>query len=246
LSPDALCESDVLVHAAAETAGGWAEHQRNSLDATEHVLRAASAAGIRRVVHVSSLAVLARATVVGDATPLEPDGRSAGPYVWGKLESERMAVRLGEELGIAVKVVRPGAIVDYDAFEAPGRLGRQLGPLFVAVGSPREQLGVVDLAFSAATLAWLVERFEDAPAALNLLTPELPTKRALVERLRRSNPDLTVLWLPTALLVPLSWMATGLQRVLRPRVPPISLRKVFAGQRYDTTAVRVLAPRIAG
>ena len=246
VSPDALCEADVVIHAAAETAGGWDDHQRNSIDATEHLVRAAAAAGVKRVVHLSSLAVLARAPVIADDTPLEPDSRSAGPYVWGKLESERLALRLGEELGVGVKILRPGAIVDYDAFEPPGRLGRQVGPLFVAVGSPRERLGVVDLAFTADTVVWAAEHFEDAPPALNLLAPELPTKRELVERLRRGNPDLAVAWLPTVLLVPLSWAATGLQRMLRPRVPPISLRKVFAAQRYDTSAVRALAGRVSG
>ena len=46
------------MHLAAETAGGFEEHRRNSVDATECVIRAAAKAGVKRVIHVSSLAVL--------------------------------------------------------------------------------------------------------------------------------------------------------------------------------------------
>jgi nucleoside-diphosphate-sugar epimerase len=39
---------DTVIHAAAETAGGWPEHQRNSLDATEHMIRGRPGEGVRR------------------------------------------------------------------------------------------------------------------------------------------------------------------------------------------------------
>lgn len=243
VDPEALAGSDVLIHAAAATSGGWDKHQRDSIGATEQLLRAAAAAGVRQVIHISSLAVLARPRrgMISETTPLEPDRRGSGPYVWGKLESERRAVELGTALGLSVKVVRPGAIVDYSAFDPPGRLGKRIGPLYVAVGGRGDRLGVVDLAFSAEVLAWMAERFAEAPDVVNLLAPELPTKRELVKRLRDANPGLTVIWLPWPLLVSLSAVATLLQKGLRPRRPAISLRKVFASPRYDTAAVRALA-----
>ncbi len=245
-SPGLFRGVDVVIHAAAETAGGWEEHGRNSIAATEHVLRAAAAAGVRRVIHVSSLAVLSAPAngVLSEDTPLPADARGLGPYTWGKVESERLARRLGAELGVGVKVVRPGAIVDYGAFEPPGRLGKRVGPLFVAVGSPEDRLGVVDLEFSAEVLTWLAEHFDEAPAALNLLAPELPSKRDLVNRLRSRDPDLKLVWLPAPALVPLSWAATAAQKLLRPGKPAISLRAVFAARRYDTGCVSRLAQRI--
>ena len=38
--PDALAGADVVIHAAAETAGGYDAHQRNTVDATRHLLHA--------------------------------------------------------------------------------------------------------------------------------------------------------------------------------------------------------------
>ena len=248
LDPSLFAGVESVIHTAAETAGGWAEHQRNSIDATENVARAAAAAGVNRVVHVSSLAVLAkprpRASIIDDS-PLESDSRAYGPYVWGKLESERLARRLGDELQIGVKVARPGPLVDADNFEAPGRLGRRIGNFFVAVGSPRDRLAMTDVAFAARTLVWIVDNFAAAPATLNLLDPELPTKREAVARLRQTNPDLTTVWLPTVLLVPLSWVATLAQKMMRPRQPAINVAKAFASPRYDTSGVKSLVARMS-
>jgi len=233
---------DTVIHAAAETAGGWEEHQRNALDATEQMIRGSALAGVRRFLHVSSLAVLAKGTgaPIGDDDSLEPDSKGSGPYVWGKLESERLAVTLGRELGVDVKVVRPGALVNYTDFDPPGRLGKRLGNFFVAVGAPSHRLGVVDVGFCGRVLAWMVDNWSGAPERLNLLDPVIPTKRDLLHQLRLGNPDLTVIWLPTVLLMPLSWFAIGLQKLLRPGRPVIDVAKVFSVQEYDTARVSAL------
>ena len=237
---------DTIIHAAAETAGGWPEHQRNSLDATAQMIKGAAAAGIKHFIHVSSLAVLAQGTgsPIGDNHPLEPDSKGSGPYVWGKLESEKLAVQLGKDLGVSVKIVRPGALVNYGDFDPPGRLGKRLGNFFVAVGSPRDKLGVVDVGFAGRFLAWMTDTWDSVPSALNLLDPISPTKRELLDHLRKANPDLTVLWLPTLVLVPLSWLATGLQKVIRPGKPAINVAKVFSVLPYDTSAIAQLAQSV--
>jgi nucleoside-diphosphate-sugar epimerase len=244
VDPELFRGAEVVVHAAAETAGGWEQHQKNSIDAAENVLRAAAAAGVRKVIHLSSLAVLARGRTWDDDTPLERDSRSLGPYTWGKLESERLATTLGKELGLDVKVVRPGAIVDYSNMDPPGRLGKRLGNVFVAVGSPNDRLGVVGLQFAADVLAWMVDHFDDAPRTFNLLDPHLQTKRELLTTLKRSNPDMGVVWLPRLVLYPLSWAAIVLQKILRPGKPTMNVAKTFSVDKCSTTTAKALAARI--
>ena len=239
---EALSGVDIAIHAAAETAGGWQEHEANSIRATELLLRSAATAGVRRVIHVSSLAVLSSAGGrIDERTPLLADSRSAGPYAWGKLESERLAERLAPELGIEVRVVRPGAIVDYASFDPPGRLGKRIGNIFVAVGSPRDQMGVVGLELASRMLAQLAVHFDQAPATLNLLDPVPPRKSALIARLRRTNPDLTVFWLPMWVLKPLSLAAIALQKLIRPRSKAIDVATVFRVDRYDPGLAASLA-----
>jgi nucleoside-diphosphate-sugar epimerase len=240
---------DGVIHAAAETNGGWEQHQSNSIDATEHVIRSAAAAGVKRFVHVSSVAVLSRPALgrpVTDTTPLEADSRAYGPYVWGKLESERLAARLARELAVTVKIARAGPLVDFGHFDPPGRLGRRVGNFFVAAGSPRDPLAMTDVGFAARTIVWMLNRSDGELATVNVLNPELPTRREAVKLLRRMNPDLTVIWLPMLLLVPLSWVAFIAQKTLRPRKPAMNLAKAFSSPRYDTSLITAVASRMNG
>lgn len=238
---------DSVIHTAAETAGSWNEHQRNSIDATDHVIRSAAAAGVKRVIHVSSVAVLAKPAgrgLVSDETALASQSRSFGPYVWGKLESERIAVELGRTLGIEVKIARPGPLVDFVNFEAPGRLGRRIGNVFVAVGMPRDRLSMTEVGFAARVLIWMADSFDSAPDKLNLLDPNPPTKRDAIQRLRRRNPDLTVAWLPMSLLAPLSWLAVLVQKVARPRKSAMNIAKAFASPKYDTSRMKAVVSQM--
>jgi predicted dehydrogenase/nucleoside-diphosphate-sugar epimerase len=247
IAADVMAGAQTIVHCAAETAGRWEQHQRNSVDATEHVMRAAAAARVKRMIHISSISVLAvpgRGELLSESTPFEANSRTGGPNAWGKIESEKLAMAQCRELGIDLRVVRPSALVDYRFFDPPGLLGRRLGNIFVAVGMPGHKLGVVDVVFSGQTIAWMVRHFDEAPHLLNLFEPELPTKRELLGRLRRMNPDLTVVWLYPIVLVPLSWFAFGLQKVLRPRSPALSIAKMFARLQYDTSRISGLAPAI--
>jgi nucleoside-diphosphate-sugar epimerase len=248
IGTEVMSGAQAIVHCAAETAGRWEQHQRNSIDATEQVVRAAATAKIKRMVHVSSISVMAvppKGEPLSESTPFEADSRTGGPNAWGKIESERLAVARCRELGIELRIVRPSALVDYRFFDPPGLLGRRLGNIFVAVGMPGDKLGVVDVVFSGQTLAWIVRHFDEAPAVLNLFEPELPSKKELIGRVRTLNPDLTVVWLYPVILKPLSWAAFALQKVLRPRSPALNVAKMFARLRYDNSLIRSLAPAIA-
>ena len=223
-----------VVHCAAATSGGWSEHQAASIDATEHLLDGMAAAGCRRLVHVSSVAVVDDPAEISEESPYVEDPRGSGPYVWGKLESERLVRQRAVETELNVTVVRPGAIVDYEDFEPPGRLGKRLGNLFVAVGGRREEMGVVDLDFCARAIAHLTEDV-NAPPLIHLLNPELPMRRSLVDRLKRRNPGLRTVWIPRWVVHPLSVLAAGFQKLLRPGSGTIDIAAIFGDRRYDTT-----------
>jgi nucleoside-diphosphate-sugar epimerase len=79
-----------------------------NVEGTRHVLRAAATAGVRRVVHVSSMAVhgplAALPPVLTEEHPLVFEGDA---YSVGKAEGERLAFALGRELGLEVTAVRP-------------------------------------------------------------------------------------------------------------------------------------------
>jgi predicted dehydrogenase/nucleoside-diphosphate-sugar epimerase len=229
-----------VIHCAAETSGSWAEHEANSVRATENVVRAAAAAGVERLVHVSSTAVLerpGRGDTLSEDSPLASDPRAMGPYVWGKAESERLAVDLGRQHNLDVRVARPGPIVDYSEFSPPGRLGRRLGNFFVAMGNADDEVAVVEVEFAAGALLWMAVGGEDVPPVLHLVSPTVVHASDLLQHLRKHNPSLTVLRIPRAALIPLSAAAVLAQKALRPSRPAVHLAQVFGRSRFDRSKV---------
>lgn len=229
---------ETVVHCAAETAGGREEHARNSLGTTRNLITAMADAGVKRLIHISSIAVLEGSRKTGgpvdEKTPMIHDFESRGPYVWGKAESEEMARDLCGRLGIELRVIRPGPLVDFDAFEAPGRLGREVGPFFVAVGAKRSRLSLCEVQTAANVVRGYVEDFDASPPVLNLLEPDPPTREELVSRLKANRPDLKVIRIPSSLLWTGSRLAVVAQRILRPAKSPVDVYGAFASERYKT------------
>jgi predicted dehydrogenase/nucleoside-diphosphate-sugar epimerase len=236
----------LVVHCAAETAGGKDAHERNSIGATRNILTAAAQNGVSKFLHISSIAVLRGSRESGrpvdESTPLLEDGLSRGPYVWGKVESERIAVELGKDLGVEVKIIRPGPLVDYDAFEAPGRLGREVGRYFVYIGSKGSRISLCDVRTAAGVIRTYAETFDLMPACLNLVEPDAPTRGALVSRLLQIRPDLRAVGLPSPLLRAANPFIKLLQRLLLPGRKPVDVYSAFASEKYNTS----LAARIIG
>lgn len=247
LGAEAFAGVGYVVHAAAETSGGKDEHRRNSIDATRLLIEGAAKAGARGVVHVSSLAVLKTSREMGrpldEATPVDESSLARGPYVWGKAESELLALRLGRELGLPIRVIRPGPLVDYEAYQPPGRLGRELGPTFVAIGPKNGPLSVCDVTTAAQVIRSYLEDFDTAPPLLNMVEAPPPSRGELMERFRRDRPDLRVFWLPAWLLRALSGPLRLLQRYVMGSKEPVDVAAAFAGERYVTDLAAAVIAR---
>ncbi len=248
IPPSAVLGADLVIHCAAETAGGIAEHQRNSIDATRNLLQAAHTAGVSRFVQISSIAVVLGSREYGrpidEDAPLDPAYSQRGPYVWGKAESEKLAVEFGQAHDMEVKVVRPGPLIDYENYTPPGRLGRDVGPRFVVIGRPGNPLAICRVKTAARLLRHYAEAFEETPGVLNLLEPEVPTRGDLVEKLRESRPDLKVWYVPATFVRLLSPLLKLVQRVVFGSKKPVDVYAAFASERYDTSRAAALARKV--
>ncbi len=112
----AASRPEVIVHAAAmtpdaarEAAGDAARVAAVNVGGTANVLEAAAAAGVRRVVHVSSVAVYGR--TIAEAPRLSEAATACAPatlYALTKHAAERLALRLGTVHGVEVAAPRLG------------------------------------------------------------------------------------------------------------------------------------------
>jgi 2-alkyl-3-oxoalkanoate reductase len=107
----ALKGVDRVLHCAART-GPWgpeAEYERTNVRGLETLVRAALAAGVRRVVHVSSITVHGN-DVGGTANECSGLRGEPNPYSRSKVAGELLLQRMIREEGAPVTVVRPGWI----------------------------------------------------------------------------------------------------------------------------------------
>jgi nucleoside-diphosphate-sugar epimerase len=105
----AVAGQDAVVHLAAkvDVTGPWAEYERANVTGTRTVVAACAAAGVGRLVHVSSPSVAhgGSALVGVGAEPADP-ARARGHYARSKATAE-LAALAADSPALAVLVVRP-------------------------------------------------------------------------------------------------------------------------------------------
>ncbi len=174
--------ADAVVSNAALLALGprrWEEYRRANVAGTENVFDAVRAAGVRRVVQISSVAVYrghAQPRVREDHPQLaESDaaGWLANRYGISKALSEQLAWRLASEYGLALTTLRPCAV--YGAFDPTfSRLFVRLASLPVTVMPAAAHVPVVYAGDVAEAVALALERPIAIGRAYNVTGEDLP------------------------------------------------------------------------
>jgi dihydroflavonol-4-reductase len=154
------------------------------VDATRRLIEAATAAGVRRFVHCSTVGV--HGDVAGDG-PADEDAPTAPGdiYQQTKLEGEDVARETAARTGLPLTVVRPGPIYG----PADRRLLKLIGGvargrfLLLGSGRPHFQMVYVDDLVEGFRLA--AERPEGVGRTYILTGEEAPTLRELVQEIAR-------------------------------------------------------------
>ena len=242
LDPSALTGASVVIHAAAETAGGYDAHQRNTVDATRQLLHALRDAGVSRLVLVSSLSVLRPPRTPWERqdenTPRPRNPRQFGAYTWGKTVQEEMVEREAAAMGIETRVIRPGALIERHGSSLPGLMGRRLfGHWYLGLGRPQLPLAVCDVDRCGEAIAWCAEHFEQAAPVVNLLDPTIATRADLLTRMRAGGWSGQMFWVPISALALALTSARTMLSFMRGRWPErLAAWSVLRPRRYDTRA----------
>ncbi len=234
----ALQRVAAVVHCAAETSGGMEDHERNSVEATRKLLQAAAEAGVKRFIHISSLAVLKpgrnSSGPLDEASPVDSENSGRGAYVWGKARAEAVVDEMARHIGIEAKIVRPGPLVDFNHFEAPGRLGREIGSYFIVMGGRNSRISLCDVQTAARVVRHYLSDYDSMPRILNLVEPEAFTRRVLVSRLLEKRKDLKAVYVPGAVVRAISSVLWVLQKTVNPSRKPLSIAQAFSSESYDS------------
>lgn len=208
----ALRGCDAVLHAAAVydlDARARPAIARTNVAGAETVLRAAVAAGCDPVVHVSSVVALLRRAVT--VTPDSPLSTTPGAYIRSKAASEAVARQLQDD-GAPVVIVQPGGVLGpHDPYcgDQTRRLRdilRGQYPLWPAGG-----YHVVDVRDVARLHAAVMTR--GAGARRYLVPGHFVDGRTMYCTLRAlTGRRLPLLIVPSAIMLPLSWTTSAVQR----------------------------------
>jgi len=136
----AVAGVDWVIHAGARvsTSGPWEEFEAVNVRATQALIDCAAAAGVRRIVHVSSLsvyAVPADGVRVTEDSPYDDSAGERGLYARSKLAADQVASRAMQG-GAPVTIVRPGLLYGPGRLPPLARRVAALGPVRMLLASP--------------------------------------------------------------------------------------------------------------
>lgn len=111
---DVLQGVSVVIHLAARVhvmhenaANPLAEFRKVNVEGAEHLARSAAAAGVKRLVYVSSIKVNGEETIGGQRYSEESAPFTKDPYGVSKWEAEQALQRVAAETGLEVVIIRP-------------------------------------------------------------------------------------------------------------------------------------------
>lgn len=135
----AVAGVDWVIHAGAlvSTSGEWSEFEATNVVATETLIRVAADAGVKRLVHVSSLSVYgvpADGALITEESAYDESGGERGMYARSKLAADQVACA-AMRAGAPVTVVRPGLLYGPGRTPPLARRAAALGPLRVLLAS---------------------------------------------------------------------------------------------------------------
>jgi nucleoside-diphosphate-sugar epimerase len=218
---------DCVLHCAART-GPWGdedEYNSTNVRGLETLVHVASAAGVRRVVHVSSITVHGN-DVRGAADETAPLRAEPNPYSRSKVAGERLLQRLITNDGAPVTIVRPGWIygpgdvASFARFATMVRDGRM-----ILIGSGKNHLPLIYVTDVARGVLQAAEADCAEGRSYLLVNDEIVTQRDYLGAIARELGAAMPMWrMPYRLGVTLG---AGLEigsRMARRRQPPPLMR----------------------
>jgi nucleoside-diphosphate-sugar epimerase len=219
--------NEAILHVAAvyRTAGHPDSYYRDvNVGGTERLLEAASAAGVRRFVHTSTVGVHGHVEhpPADETAPFHP----GDIYQQTKAEAEALALRYHRERGVPVAVVRPGAIYGpgetrlLKLFRAIAR-GR-----YAVVGSGRSFYHPVFIDDLVQGFLLALQRQEAIGEAFLICGPEYVSQEDLAARIaRHTGGRVLPFHVPAA---PLQWAGDVVEAICVPLGidPPLHRRRV--------------------
>ena len=178
---------DIVYHLAAAMGGTWDDYFKGTVQGTENVVQAAVAHRVRKLVHVSSIAVYGvperRRRVVTENTPYAQQHLT--DYMRSKIEAERIILEAVERDGLRATVLRPGVIYGAGVAGRISRVGYKIGKLFVIIGLNDIKLPLVYVGNVVKAMMLAGNSTNSVGQAYNVVDDEQVSQTGYIQRLNK-------------------------------------------------------------
>lgn len=217
---------DTIYHLAAGMRGAPADLVLNTVVTSRNLLDAATAAGVRRFVLVSSFSVygvssVPRGGIMDENTPLEAHPERRDPYAFAKLRQEQLFHEYQRRYGFELVVLRPGTIYGPGGGAFSARVGIQLPGLFLHFGNGnRLPLTYVDNC-AEALVAAAAASHATSDEVYNVVDDGIPTSRSYLRQYRRAVRRIRTLSVPYPVTMLLSRWCEAYHIRSKGQLPPL-------------------------
>jgi len=172
-----------VVHCAAAMRGDWAEFYESTVQGTERLLDVIAAAGVRRLVYVSSLGIIAyselrNGTVLDESAPVERLPERRGAYTRAKkMAEDRVIEFMNAHPEVDVTVLRPGLVYGRASNNNLANAGVLLGRWLLMFGIGGRRLGLNYVGNLANAIGRIAHGESPVSGIVHAVDSEQPTVR---------------------------------------------------------------------
>lgn len=228
-----------IVHTAAAVGsfGEWSHYYEVGVRGTERLLAAARHQGVRRFVHVSSIAAYGlkdHRRRVDESAPFDLQPQPWNHYVREKVMSEQLVWTAHEAGAIAATVVRPSVVIGARDRNAVPRMADLLRlPVSGLPGRPTYRFPVVTVEDCVDAIVRATESEVAIGRAYNVSGPPITLSEVYGLIARHAGLPAPRFYAPTALALPLTGALEAVWKWLRRPGEPIATRIAIAVSGYD-------------
>jgi nucleoside-diphosphate-sugar epimerase len=240
----AVAGVDTVYHCAATMKGSKEEFFQSNVQGVQQFLEAARLSGVRRFVHVSSVAVYGpgQKTIIREEEGYDPFPQQRGYYTWTKIESDRLALQFAKDHQFPVSVLRPGIIYGPGAKPFFARLHYNLkGKAQVVIGHPKALLPLVFVESVVEALILAGEKPLSGFPVYNIVDGAILQGDLLQRQAEAMGRGFRTVYLPPRLVGAGASVLEQVYRLLRKGAPALSryrVRRACQSLAHDTTKAR--------
>jgi 2-alkyl-3-oxoalkanoate reductase len=235
------CEGmDMVIHGAAAVGsfGEWDHFYETGVLGTERLIDAAHEKGVRRFIHLSSIAVYglkAHHGPVDEDTPFDRAPQPWNHYVREKVMAEDILWRAHADKRIQATAIRPSVVVGARDRNAVPRLVELLRlPVTVLPGQPSFRFPAVTIEDCVSAVVRAVENEAAVGRAYNVSGEKAITAAEFFGHVaRHAHLPAPKIYLPTAALIPAVGLLEGAWKLLRRPNEPVATRIAIVVSGYD-------------